>query len=442
MRLFVKNVFPMVFDLTINGFLFIMDGIFIGLYVGANGMAAVSIAFPMTMIITALSALVNGGMSSLFTRALGAKKIERAEALFVSAHGLAITISLFIVGVFLISGHAIIDHLVHGNQLVSEMAYLFLLITILASPIQFLRGIHSNAMRNEGFISLAAISSIIVALVNIVLNYFFIKWMGWGVAGSAIGTALAQVIALCVLVVIRQNKSRLISLTTVKQYRFKYDWLKIVILGAPLSLSFLGMAVGSFTVIMVLRTIGGDSYLDLVASYGVVSRAYGFAYLPLMGIGLATQSLIGHNIGARFYHRSDTLLIMSLSTVLVYCSICEGIFQFAPERIAALFVVDSIIVTQVVFILRVTSVLYFSIGPVLILGLYFQVIGQSRRASLLTLSKSFLFLPGLVIIFGHVFKSQWVWYSLPVADSFAAIVAGVVVCKAIKRRSFKYGIGL
>ena len=75
--LFAKNALPIIFVMSMNGLLAVVDAVYLGVYVGADALAAVTLMFPIYMLVVALSTLVSSGMSSLLARHLGADAIIR-----------------------------------------------------------------------------------------------------------------------------------------------------------------------------------------------------------------------------------------------------------------------------------------------------------------------------------------------------------------------------
>lgn len=93
-RLFLSNALPMAVVMSMGGLLNLVDGIFVGRYIGPDALAAVSLTFPVVMVLSALAALAGGGMSSLLARHLGAGDRAAAGDALAAAHGLALAISL------------------------------------------------------------------------------------------------------------------------------------------------------------------------------------------------------------------------------------------------------------------------------------------------------------------------------------------------------------
>src|SRR5690606_26370476 len=136
---------------------------------------------------------------------------------------------------------------------------------------------------------LMAALSVLVTLANIALNYLLIVVLDGGVAGSAWGTVGAQALGLAVLVAVRLRGAT-VPLSALACQPWRGGWGRIAALGAPLSLRFIGIALVSALVIATLRATAGDAYAATVAAYGVVTRLMSFAFLPIMALGLATQS--------------------------------------------------------------------------------------------------------------------------------------------------------
>ncbi len=441
-RLFFAQALPMTVVMAMSGLLSVVDAAFLGHFVGPEALAAISIVFPAIMATIALSTLVSGGMSSLLARALGAANRAQAGSVFARAHGLALSIALTLILAFFAGGHAMTDRLAGGEEPISAMAWTFLAIMICATPIQFVLGLHGDAWRNEGRAGMVAMLSVGVTLANIVLNYVLIAWAGLGIAGSALGTALAQAIGLALLVGLRGRGAGVVPLAALRANGWTGGWRPILALGAPVSLSFIGIALVSATVISTLRVTAGPAYADTVAAYGIVTRVFSFTFLPLMAIALAMQSIVGNNVGARLFARSDRVLRIAIALAFVYCSLVEATLLIARDSLGAAFVADPAVVAGVATIVRPMVSLYLFAGPVLVLALYFQAVGRPGVTALLTLVKPFLLSPALVLALGLTSDLPAMWFAYPIGDGIVAAIALAVVALGISRRPADGGFGL
>lgn len=440
-RIFAATALPMIAIMVMNGLLSIIDALFLGHFVGAQAMAAVGMAFPVLMLTIALSTLVSGGMSSLLARQLGANESDAAHATFAGAHGLALTIASLLIVVFCAGGWGFALNLAGSDDPVAEMVWVFLAITIFGTPIQFLLGVHADAWRNEGQAGLMALMSVGVTLINILLNYILVVVLELGVAGSATGTVLAQALGLVLLEGLRPFLGGMMPLNSLLRNRWTGGWRRIVALGAPVSLGFIGMALSSASVVLALRIAGSTDYATTIAAYGIVTRIFGFAFLPIMAIAMAMQSIVGNNVGARLYARSDAVLQIAAATALFYCLSVEVLLLSAGTVLGAAFVADPHVSGEVGRMLRPMAAIYLFSGPVLVLGLYFQAIGQPARAAFLTMIKPFVLLPVLVAASAALLGAQAIWFAFPLADGVVAIIATLVLVAALKAQGGD-GIGL
>jgi putative MATE family efflux protein len=441
-RVFAINTIPIIFIMMMSGMLTVIDAAFLGHYVGADALAAVSVVFPILMITIALSALVGGGMSSLISRQLGAGKHHEARAVFAQAHGIALFLSFLLIATFGSCGHFVIDQLTGHQRDLSRMAYSYLGIMILATPVQFVLAVHADAWRNQGRAGLMALVSLGVTLANIALDYVLIVYLDLGVVGSAWGTALAQAMGLVMLVGLRLRSGGRLPLSALTHARWGGGWRAILIHGAPVSLSFIGIALVSATVITTLRLRSDFGYVDSVAAYGIVTRIFSFTFMPLMAIALATQSIVGNNVGAKIYQRSDAALLFALIVSCLYCAVIEIALLSGSHWIGRLFVSNVHVVAQVSEILSPMVSLYVFAGPVLVLALYFQAIGKPGHAAALTLIKPFVLSPALIALLGVFYGAQGIWFAFPIADGGAVVIAILITIITLRHPNMIHGFGV
>lgn len=414
-RLVLSNALPMAIVLSMGGLLSVVDGVFVGRFVGVDGLAAVSAAFPVVMLLTALTALIGGGMSSLLARQLGRGARATAAATFASAHGLAVALCIGLLGAALAFGPAVVGALSAGDPVVARLAAGYLLILILGAPVQFALGVQSDALRNEGRAGQIALLSVLVNLVNLAANYGAIVLLDLGVVGSAIGTVTAQGLGLALAVALRASDPELLPLAALHRHPWHGGWGRILALGLPLSLSFAGMALVAGTVLLALRAVPGAG--PQVAAYGVVTRLLGLAFLPLMAMALTTQSITGHNAGAGRMDRARAALRLAVGGAFLWGLAVSLLGLCAGRWLGALFSDDAAVIAATATILRPMTALYAFSGPILVLAMHYQALGAPLRTAVLTLVKPWLLTPGLVLCGAAVVGPEGLWLAFPVADA-------------------------
>ncbi|MGH1367037.1 MAG: MATE family efflux transporter [Maritimibacter sp.] len=440
-KVYVKTAVPIVFVMLMNGLLSVVDAIFLGAYVGPNALAAVTLMFPLFMLIVALSALVSGGMSSLLARALGAEDYDRARAVFAGAHGLAVALGLFLIALFLLLGGPVTLLMTGGDPDLAQMGTIYLRITVFFSPLLFLLSVNSDALRNEGKVGLMALMGVVVSLANIAFNYLLIAVFELGVAGSAYGTAAAQALSIAIILVIRVYGATPLKPAVLLRHSLLGHWPRIVALGAPQSLNFMGISLVSTAIITMIQWVGQNNYADTVTAYGITTRVVTFAFLPLLGISFAMQTITGNNYGAALWSRSDATLRIALRIALVYCACVQLILMTLPGLIASAFVEDPAIIKEAERILPLMTFTFFLTGPLMMIAAYFQAIGAAARAALLGLIKPYGLSIPLTFLLPRFVGEVGIWITGPVAEVLLLGLTLLVLGRAARKDpSLKFGL--
>ena len=437
-RTFARTALPIILLTSVNGLLTVVDAMFLGAFVGPDALTAVTMVFPLSMLMVALATMISNGMASLLGRLLGAARLDEARGIFAGAHGLSFCASAIAMALYAAFGWPLTLALARGSTELAAMAHSFLSITIFTSPLLFLLSVQSDALRTEGRVGAMAFAGLVVTLANIGFNYLLIAPLKFGVAGSAWGTALAQAIALALVVLYRQSGRARLTLAPVDLASWRTGWREMLALGAPRSLTFIGIAAGAAATILSLRLNGGAHTDASIAAYGVLSRMMTFAYFPLLGMSLALQAMVSNNAGAGLWSRSNATLKLALGWSLAYAGLAEGLMILFRKDLGGLFVTDAVVIAEVARILPVFIAGYFSFGPMMMIANYFQSIGDVRRSALLSLARTYLFAIPLIFLLPLAIGEQGIWLALPLAD--LALVA--VTLAVLRARSSKAEWGL
>lgn len=424
-RLFLSNALPMAVVMSMGGILNVVDGVFVGRFIGAEALAAVSLAFPAVMLMSALATLAGGGMSSLLARSLGAGDCGAAARVFAGAHGLVLLISALLLVFWVAFGRALVGGTAAGNAQLAETAWTFLSILIWAAPVQLMLGLQADALRVEGRAGAVAALSVLVNLLNIAANWVGIVILGLGIAGSALGTVAAQILGLVLVLGLRVRGRGLLPLSTLRQESWVANWRRIITLGLPLCLSFLGIALVASMAMLALRQHAAE-YDRLIAAYGGVTRLLSLAFLPQLAIALALQSIAGQNAGAGLGDRAMAALRLSMVVAFLWCGVVALTGLFAGHVVSGWFSSDPQVTIAIVAILRPMLALYVFAGPILVLAMYLQAIGQPGRTAALTLVKPWLLMPTLILGLSAVYGVKGIWLAFPMADGVVLLIALVI----------------
>jgi putative MATE family efflux protein len=437
---YARTALPIIFVMGMNGLLAVADALFLGHFAGAQALAAVMLMFPLYMLIVALATLVSSGMSSILARHLGAWHVEEAQKVFAGAHGLAATLGVIFIALFLAFGEPVALLAAGGSETLAQMGLVYLRITVFAAPLVFVLSVNSDALRNEGLVLLMAGVSLLTSLTNMAFNYVLIGVLDMGVAGSAYGTAMAQALALGVILSYRVLGNTGLRPSALWRHAPVAGWGRIVALGAPQSLNFMGLALGSATILVALQSVETPHYDATVGAYGIITRLITFAFLPLLGLAHAMQTITGHNFGAGKLQRTDRSLRTAILTAFVYCLALQGGMSVFAGPIGSAFVADPVVIAEVARILPVLSAGFFAAGPMMMIAMHFQAIGDAGRAAILGLSKPYLFAIPLTFVLADALGEPGIWLAAPAAEVLLLGLTGFVLARVARRRALRWGL--
>ena len=438
--IYARTALPIIFVMGLNGLLAVTDALFLGHFAGAQALAAVTLMFPLYMLIVALATLVSSGMSSILARHLGVWQVHEARAVYSGAHGLAVFMGLILVALFLVFGAPVAFLAASGSEALAEMGLTYLRITVLASPLIFVLSVNSDALRNEGRVMFMASMSLLVSLANMGFSYVLIGMLNLGVAGSAYGTAMAQALALGIVLAFRIFGDTGLRPSALWHHSPLSGWGRMLALGAPQSLNFIGIALGSGAIIAALQWAEAPDYDATVSAYGIVTRLITFAFLPLLGLAHAMQTITGNNYGAGAFGRSDASLKTAVLAAFGYCLTLQiGVTVFAAW-IGSAFVSNPVVIAEVARILPVISAGFFAAGPLMMIAMHFQATGDAGRAAILGLSKPYLFAIPLTFVLAGAVGEPGIWLAAPLAEVLMIGLTLLVLMQLARKRSLRWGL--
>lgn len=424
--LFLRTAAPIILVMGVNGAFTVVDAYFLGVFVGARAVIAVTLMFPLYMMLVALSTLVSNGFSALYAQALGAGDGPRAHALLGSALQLALVVSFVLMGLFVLFGAPMAIRVAAGDVGLADTGHLYLAILVFGSPLGFVVAIGVDALRAQGRMGPMAAIMLMAAVLNIGFDALLVVGLGQGVAGSAIGTLLSQLCAGLAVVAARRGQPR----PVVWPMRPAH-WGRLLALGAPSSLGYIGLSLSAAVTLVAIQLWGGAQFNAIAGAFGIISRLMTFAFLPLLGLSMAFQTITANVYGAGQNARVRAALRVAVGIGLAYGLCVQVVYLLGAPRLGAAFVDEPQIVAQVARILPITTATMFLFGPLMMVATHFQAIGDAPRAGLLGLSRTYLFGLPLTLLLPVVWGEVGIWLAGPVAE---CLVLGLTVWVLWRRR--------
>lgn len=428
-RLLWQFSWPSIVGMLSNALYAVVDRVFVGQGVGSLAIAATTVAFPLMLILMAVAFLIGIGATALISIRLGEQKLEEAEKVAGNATALLIILPTCLAAVYLLFPVPILTAFGASAE-VMPYAIDFVRIIMLGSVFGALGMGMNNFIRAEGNPTMAMSTQVLGALINGVLNYFFIFKLGLGIKGSALATILGQLFAsIWVLSYFLGNR----SLVKLRITNFK---LKRPIVMSIMSIGFAPFAMqlaNSVQQLILNKTVsayGGDLGLSAV---GILMSVITLSFMPIVGISQGAQPLIGFNYGARQFDRVKLTLKKAVLAASMVSIASFLLFQFFPYQIVGLFSKGNTVLTELT---AHAMVVYFSmafiIGFQIICANYFQAVGKGAKATVLSLSRQVLLLIPLILILPHFWGIEGVWRTAPIADALSALITGLFIYYEMK----------
>ncbi len=432
-NLLMQYAIPSVIAMTASSLYNITDSIFIGHGVGAMAISGLAITFPLMNLAAAFGAMVGIGASTLMSLRLGQKDYITANSILGNVFVLNLILGLAYMGVVLLFLDPILYFFGASSETIPYARDYMVVITSGNVVTHMYLGL--NAMlRATGKPRISMFATIFSVIINVILTALFIYVFDWGIRGAALATIIAQTTMLLWQIKIFSNKENFIHL---KRGTFRLK-RKIVLDSLSIGMApFLMNAVMCVIVIVINKSLvkyGGDF---AVGAYGIINRMISLFPMIVMGLNQGMQPIVGYNFGANQIDRVNRVLKQTiiLATGVMLVGFIFG--EFFPRTVASVFTSDQSMIDLVVPGLRIVLIFFPIIGFQMVTSNFFQSIGMAKKAIFMSLTRQVLFLlPGL-LIFPKYFGVMGVWYSMPLADILASVIAAYLLISQYRKSIIK-----
>ncbi|MBY7828968.1 MATE family efflux transporter [Vibrio fluvialis] len=428
-RQFLRYAIPTVAAMLVNGLYQVVDGIFIGHYVGAEGLAGINVAWPVIGTILGMGMLVGVGTGALASIKQGEKDLHSAKRIL--ATGL-LTLVMLAPVVATILWFFADDFLrwqgAQGRTFELGMQYLQILIigcvfTLGSIAMPFL-------LRNDDSPNLATLLMVVGALCNIVLDYVLIAWLQWELTGAAIATAISQLIVTGLgfsYFFSKRAKLRLTRACLSMEWRYLP---KIFAIGIS---SFFMYAYGSTMVALHNSLIIQYGNAVMVGAYAILGYIVTVYYLTVEGIANGMQPLASFNHGARQYDNIRRLLKVAMSIAVLGGVVFVLMINLFPEQVIGIFNSnDPRLMEGAVFALKLHMFALFLDGFLVVSAAYYQAINHGGKAMFVTVGNMMVQLPFLYIL-PKLYGITGVWIAFPLSNIALSCVVGVMLWRDVSR---------
>lgn len=429
--LLVEFSIPAIIGMLVNAIYNVVDRIFIGNApgLGAIGIAGITISYPVTLVLMAISLMVGVGGATRFSIALGQKKHKEA-AIY---QGNAIVLTVIFGLIFMVFGNLFVNSLLvmlGSSDRVLPYARDYLSIVLYGAVFQCVTMCGNNFSRAQGNPKNAMISQLIGAGFNIVFDYILIIKFNMGMQGAALATIggqfLSMIWQLCYLC---SNRSLIkLDLQHIK-IRISFA-LDIIRTGIPAFLMQMANSVLNFILNSSLGTYGGDVAISAV---GIITSFQTICQMPLTGLMQGQQPLISYNYGAQKIDRVKETLKYSIIGGTIIALLGFLAVELFPKTIILMFNNEPEVVELGTRAIRIWFICLPLLGAQIMSANYFQCIGKIKVASVLNLLRQVIVLIPMILILSSLIGLDGIFIAVPIADLTAFLITIFLFIKSIRK---------
>lgn len=428
-RLIGELAVPTIISMLVTSFYNMADTFFVG-KINTSATAAVGIVFPLMAMIQAFGFFCGHGSGNYISRQLGAHNFEDASKM--SATGF---VSAFVLGLgILVVGFLFTDPLLRimgSTETILPYARSYMRIILIGAPYMTASLVLNNQLRFQGSAFYSMIGITTGAVLNIGLDPLFIFVLDMGVAGAALATIISQFVSFCLLIAgtFRGGNLRL----NLRDFSPSLKYYQNIVKGGAPSLFRQGL--GSFATVC-LNLMAGPYGDAAIAAMSIVTRISQFAASVVIGFGQGFQPVCGFNYGAKLFKRVQEgfwFCVKFCTSVLLVAAVCGWIFS--PNLIGIFLKTDPLVIEYGSQALRLQALTFPLVGWITIANMMLQTIGKTVKASLLAMSRQFLFFVPVILTLPGFLGILGVQLSQPIADFCSFLLAVLLSISVLREMS-------
>ena len=423
-KLMVQMAVPALVGQVVNLLYNIVDRIYIGHIpeIGGAALTGVGLFTPILMLITAFAMLCGAGGAPRAAIAMGQGDKDKAEKILGNCFALLLMLAVVLTVVFWFACPALL-RMFGASDATLPYAVTYGRIYVVGSVFVLIVMGMNTFITTQGFASISMLTTVIGAVINIVLDPILIFGLKMGVAGAATATVLSQAVSAVWILRFLTGKKTILKL--------KKENLK---LRKPIILPCLGLGISTF-VMLSTESILSVSFTSSLARFGgdvavgamtVLTSINQLITMPLSGICQGGQPLISFNYGAKKYDRVKEAFFCQFGVCVAYTTVFWLALMAFPNVFAGIFTSDVALVDYTAWALKIFLACGFSVGFQISCQQAFMALGQAKISLIMALlRKVFLLIPLIFVLplfFAPENKAFAVFLAEPISDVVAAAV--------------------
>ncbi len=443
-KLILTMSLPAIFSMTILAMYNVVDSIFISRY-DMDGFTAVSLAYPLQLLLIAASVGTAVGVNSLVSRKLGEQ--DYAQANSAATHGLAlcaVTYTFFLLlGLFGV--RPFMNAFSGGNQRVVEAGVEYFTIVLCLSVFSIIQVMIEKTLQATGNMIYPMLFQLVGAVVNLIFDPLLIFGIGFfpemGVSGAAVATVFGQLCGMVFAVIILFKKNHKVK---IQLKGFKPDKVTIKNIYAVGFPAIIMQSIGAIMMLGLNAIFQAYNSIVSVDVFGIYFKLQSFVFMPCFGLSQGLMPIIGYNYGARNKERLYSAIkrgviiavgIMLVGTVLMW-TIPDVLLSLFGSEESFTDVDPETLMREGERAFRIISLCFVPAAVGITMTTVFQAVGKGLRSLLLSFCRQIIILLPAAILISRIFGVSEVWFAFPIAE-ICALILGLIMFMDLVKGDFK-----
>ncbi|MDA3846808.1 MAG: MATE family efflux transporter [Vallitaleaceae bacterium] len=433
--LLLKMTFPMIFGMLGIVAFNMVDTYYVS-KLGLVPMAAMTLTFPVVMIIGSLAQGIGIGAAALISKSVGEKRHDKVVRYTTDS----LILGLLLVFVFVVAGMLSIKPLFTALGADAEtMPYIMDYMKIWYSGVMFLiiPMIGNSGIRALGDTKTPALIMKIAAVVNMIFDPLLIFGYGpfpeMGIKGAALATVISRAVTMIVSIYVLAYRQKIISLRRAKLKVIIQSFKDLLYIGLPNALTKITTPLAIGVITSLIATFGNEA----TAGFGIATRIEMFAMLVLNALASIYVPLLGQNLGAKKYGRVNEIIKKSEYFSLLYGLLTLVVFLFLGGLLGKIFTDNLQVINTVKFYLYIIPIGYGLKGLFLIYTSTLNVINKPLYSALIAIIRLFVLYVPIASFLSSFMGLIGVWISLNLSFLISVVISKVVMTKFLGKISSK-----
>jgi putative MATE family efflux protein len=408
---------PSIIAMVMTSLITIADGFFIGNYVGKEGLAAVNLGLPIVYLFLAVGLMVSVGGMAIAEMSLGGNDTSKCCGVFNQTMITVAVLTVFLSGIMQFALDPILGVLNVDAQ-VGGYFKDYYGILLFELPVMVINSSFGMFIRGEGKPQQFMQISVINVVLNILLDYVFVRWCGWGVKGVAAASLISVLAALLLLLDFFIRSSEVYKF---RRFSFSGEVFKSTMWnGSSEFVGELSMSISMFAYnFVILRYIGVDG----VTAFTIVGYLSYIFSMIIVGFGQGASPLISFTYGAGEHGLAVDLRRRTARMTLLAGAATLLIVAVFADQYSGLFVRSDAVeqMARVGAVIFSTSFLFSGINT--IASFYFTSIGKAMESAVISSARGLVLLLICIFTLPPLLGMTGVWLVAPVTEALTLLLS-------------------